>query len=155
MRVKDLIKKLQTMPQNAYVGMNVLTPASSEFWCIKERTVTALDHGTTVCLFQVRQRKPLPKRAVLKMAIPAIDSGDCTFDDVFERLDSRYNFEVDLNKVKQCSDKDVVSTIYEVIHEDIGELLRLEEDLTVLLNNPNISSEYTVEVFDKNQILKK
>lgn len=142
------------MPQDAQVGMNVLTPTSSEFWCIKEKTVTPMDNGTTVCLFQVRQRKPLPKRAVLKMAVPTIDSGDCTFDDVFERLDARYCFDADIKKVKQCTDQEVISTVYEVIHADIAELVRLEEDFTVLLNRPNLSGEYTVEIVDKNQATK-
>lgn len=155
MRVKDLIKKLQSMPQNAQVGMNVITPNTSEFWCIKEKAVTPMDNGQTVCLFQVRQRKPLPKRAVLKMAIPVIDSADCTFDDVFERLDTRYDFDGDVKKLKEYSDKAVISTIYEVIHEDIAELIRLEEDLTNLIHNPDMTGEYTVEIYDKNQVANK
>lgn len=154
MRVKDLIKKLKTMPQDAQVGMNVITPNTSEFWCIKERAVTPMDGGQTVCLFQVRQRKPLPKRAVLKMSIPAIDSADCTFEDVFERLDERYDFDCDMKKVKECTDKEVISTVFEVIHEDIAELIRLEEDFSNLLHNPNMTREYTVEIFDKNQVAK-
>lgn len=154
MRVKDLIKKLQGMPQNAQVGMNVITPETSEFWCIKEKAVTPMDNGQTVCLFQVRQRKPLPKRAILKMVVPTIDSADCTYDDVFERLDERYDFECDMKKVKTCTDKEVISTVFEVIHKDIAELVRLEEDFSNLLHNPDMTREYTIEIFDKNQVGK-
>lgn len=142
MRKSQLIKFLEKLKGDPEVGLNVLTDCNSEFWGLSMSKVKLTDNGQLVSLGQLRQRKALPTRVLLKLQTPGVDSYDADLPGAVERFKARYS--IDPEQLAELSDDDFKELIMQTIRRDLIELVRLNDDFLSLYQDPKLTQRFKV-----------
>lgn len=139
---KELKKLLDKLPDSTEIGLNVLTDVGTEFWSLSMAKVMRMDGGETLALGQIRLRKALPSRVLLKVDTPGADGIDVDPDGVIDRVRARYAFNED--DVKNASPEDLQVLMLGAVRKDLQELVRLNDDLLRLYNNKKLTQRFKV-----------
>lgn len=144
MKAGLMAKALKKLPPDTEVGVNVLTLDGSEFWALG-KDFKIMDEGKSLAIFEVRRNKGLPKHACLKN-IQTVDEAPLDYDLIKEEIDERFEVTNDISEEDRKSfDKDaLVGFIFECLHKEIAELIRLNNDLLVYLDK-KFMKDYWIE----------
>lgn len=143
---KLLIKHLQSIPGNPEIGINVLTNKGSEFWGFSKANFKPMDKGTTYALHQIRLKDPIPRRILATHGIFSCVSVDCTKEDIKRKIDERYD--IVGNAPDDMTETEALELIFDVIMNDLEELLRMRDDFLALLANDEFKKKYCFEQID-------
>ena len=143
MQVRQLIKALRKLDPNLTVGMSVRTLEGSEFWALGDK-FKIMDGGKTLCLWECRRNKGLASHAKLKNVVWTVDSAPLEYDYIRQELDNRFSLDPETDPGK-VSEEEAINLIFECIHKEIAQLIRLNNDLLLLLNHPDKTPYYWIE----------
>lgn len=139
---KRLIKALQDVKGNPDVGINVLTESnSSEFWSLGKNMLKVMDGGQSLAIFQCRLRKAIPFRVLKNLNLPVVDGVNVDLADVLTRLKERFDFAFTAEDLK-AMDIGVQQMILTVLHTEISDLVRINEDFIRLCGNKPEHQKY-------------
>lgn len=142
MRKKDLLKILDKLPDNTEIGLNVYTDVGTEFWGLDMSKVKVMDGGRTLSLGQLRQRKALPTRKLLKIDTPGADCINFEPEEVLNRFCDRYD--IDDLKTDDISADELQELMLLTIRKDLQELVRLNDDLLRMYNDKKFTQRFRV-----------
>lgn len=144
MKAGLLAKALKKLPPDIEVGVNVLTQDGSEFWALG-KDFKIMDEGKNLAIFEVRRNKGLPKHACLK-TIQTVDEAPLAYDIIKEEIDERFEIKDDLTEEDRKSFNQEVLTacIFECLHKEIAEIIRLNNDLLLYLDKKYMK-DYWIE----------
>lgn len=140
---KLLIKHLQSIPGNPEIGLNVLTNRGSEFWGFCKPNFKVMDGGLTYALHQIRLKDPIPRRELAHYHVFSCVSADCTKETIKQRISERYQIMGDAPE--GMTDQEALEVIFDVIMQDIEELLRMRDDFLALIANDDFKKKYGFE----------
>lgn len=143
MQVKYLIKLLKKFNPDLVVGMSVRTQEGSEFWALGDK-FKVMDGGKTLCLWECRRNKGLATHAKLKNIVWTVDSAPLDYETVKKELDQRFCIEPDSDP-GEVTEEEAVNLIFECVHKEIAQLIKLNNDLLLLLNHPDKTRYYWIE----------
>lgn len=143
---KLLIKHLQSIPGNPEIGLNVLTNKGSEFWGFCKPNFKSMDGGLTYALHQIRLKDPIPRRELAHYHVFSCVSADCTKETIKRKIDERYDIvgEAPEDMTKQ----EALELVFDVIMDDIEELLRMRDDFLALIADDDFKKKYCFEQVD-------
>lgn len=143
MRKSEFIKLLERVPGDPAVGLDVLTNKGSEFWGIGSHCIHTNDGGKTLALTTCRQRAAIPANKLIKVKIPGVDSVACDLKSVLLEFTEKY----DISQIPDdydFGDYSLQEFLCSQVYDDIGQLVRLLEDMLRLFKSDKLRQKYGV-----------
>lgn len=142
MKAIQLKKFLATCPPKCEVGISVLTKEGVQFWGINGTDFSvfkAPDGGKAISILEARMNDPYPEGY-------SIEGVDAVFDDVpmspesickelTDRFDIKFDGQEEYDKAKVMTDEELSDLVFDLIHQNIADLIRLNNDLLVYVKN--------------------
>ena len=141
MNVLQLKKFLATCSPKCKVGITVQSKEGSQFWETHGSDFTvfvAPDGGKCLSLFDARINDPFPDGYSINGVDAVFDDIPMTAESICKELDERFNIKFDdeeYEKAKVMSSDELSDLMFDLIHQNIADLIRLNNDLLVYVKN--------------------
>ena len=158
MRVNQLKRFLLTCMPNTDVGITLVTKEGLQFCALNGNDMTifkAPDGSKCLSLFNARKNEPFPEGAVIQGVDMPFDDIPTSPDNILTELKARFDItpQVAGKKPEELSDDELTDVMFECIHKEIGDLIRLNNDLLVYVKNKfKKQKKYWIEVKPKDEI---
>ncbi len=156
MQVNQLKRFLMTCSPMGSVGVTVQTKKGPQFWDFDKGGLSifkAPDGKKCISIMEIRVNDPLPDGAIVEgLAVP-VDDAPISPDKILEELDTRFDISSESltkDKVLKMTTDELQSVMFDVIHNEIAELIKLNNDLLVYVKNRyKFQNQYWIDVKKK------
>ncbi len=156
MKVNRLKRFLMTCSPMASIGVTVQTKKGPQFWDFDDGAMSvfkAPDGNKCVSIMEIRVNDPLPDGAVVEgLAVP-VDDAPISPDKILAELNERFDIEsptMTKDKVLKMTTDELQAVMFDVIHNEIAELIKLNNDLLVYVKNRyKFQQQYWIDVKKK------
>lgn len=149
MKAGLLLKFLKTCPPKMEVGITVVSKEGAQFWGLDGLGMSvfkAPDGQKCVSLLEARRNDPFPKGAIIESNSTHFDDAPMSIDSIQKEISARFDFG-DLSNDMQLNDDETADVIFETIHGQIGDLIRINNSLLCYVKNKyKKQKEYWIEV---------
>lgn len=153
MRVNQLKRFLMTCSPMSSIGVTVQTKQGPQFWDFDAGAMSifkAPDGKKCVSVMDIRVNDPLPEGAIVEgLAVP-VDDAPISPDALMQTLDEKFNIqskEMTKEKVLKMTTDELQSILFDVIHNEIADLIKINNDLLVYVKNRyKFQNEYWIDV---------
>ncbi len=158
MKVNHLKRFLSTCSPMATIGVTVQTKQGPQFWDFDAGGMSvfkAPDGKRCISIMDIRINDPLPEGAIVKGIAVPVDDAPIDPDKIMEALDERFNIESEgmtKEKVMKMTTDELQAVLFDVIHNEIAELIKLNNDLLVYVKNRyKFQQQYWIDVQKKEE----
>lgn len=141
MKAIQLKKFLATCPPKCEVGISVLTKDGVQFWGINGTDFSvfkAPDGGKAISIMEARMNDPFPEGYSIEGIDAVFDDAPMSPASICKELTDRFDIKFDgeeYDKAKVMTDDELSDVVFDLIHQNIADLIRLNNDLLVYVKN--------------------
>lgn len=140
MKVSQLKRFLMTCSPNMDIGISLMTKGGAQFCNIEGNGMSVFktsDGCKCLSLFEARKNDPFPEGAIVEGIDMLFDDIPTDPDAILAELNARFNItpQVAGKKPEELSDDELTDVMFECIHKEIGDLIRLNNNLLVYVKN--------------------
>lgn len=155
MKANQLKRLLMSCSPNMEVGITIMTKEGPQFWGIEGSGLSIFkspDGSKCMSLFEARKNDPYPEGAIVKGIDMLFDDIPTDPDSILTELKARFDVtpHVTGKKPEDLTDDELTDIMFEAIHKEMGDLIRLNNNLLVYVKNKyKKQKKYWVEVQNK------
>ena len=159
MRVNQLKRFLMSCTPNTEVGVTILSKEGPQFWEIEGNGLSIFkspDGAKCLSLLEARKNDPYPEGAIVKGIDMLFDDIPTNPDAIITELKNRFEITpyTDGRKPEELSDDELTEVLFRCIHQEIGNLIRLNNNLLVYVKNKfKMQKKYWINVESKNETM--
>jgi len=159
MKVNQLKRFLMTCTPTCDVGITVMTKEGPQFWTFDGvngfSIFKAPDGHKCISLLESRKNDAYPYGAEIHGMEAVFDDIPLSPDSILAELKARFDItpKIKDKKIDELTDDELTDIMFETIHKEIGDLIRLNNDLLVYVKNKfKKQKKYWIEVKPKDEI---
>lgn len=155
MNVNQLKRFLMSCTPKTEIGITVMTKEGAQFWSLDGNGLSIFkspDGNKCLSLLEARKNEPFPEGAILRGIDVSFDDVPLNPDAIMDELKARFDItpQVQNKKLDELTDDELTDIMFEALHKEIGDLIRLNNDLLVYVKNKfKKQKKYWIEVQNK------
>lgn len=155
MKANQLKRLFQTCTPNTEVGITVLTKQGPQFWGLEASGMSvfkAPDGSKCLSIMEARINDPFPDGAIINGVNILFDDIPTEPDAILKELKDRFDITpmTDGKKPEELSDEELSEILFRCVHQEIGNLIRLNNNLLVYVKNKfKMQKKYWIDMKEK------
>ena len=152
MKVSQLKRFFMTCTPNTDVGITVVTKVGLQFSVIDGNDMSlfkAPDGTKCLSLFNARKNEPYPDGAIIQGVNMYFDDIPTSPEEILNELKARFDINPIANgkKPEELTDEELTEILFRCVHQEIGNLIRLNNNLLVYVKNKyKMQKKYWIDV---------